>query len=101
MCKIPSRRCYQRGCRGPACTDANTQYLRRYRSAIKAGRPVLGAHVANTEAARVIAALLAEGFRKAQIAAWLGYVKRELRLRARVTVRTTLRLRVIQRRICG
>jgi len=99
------RRTYQRGCRCAACTTVNTAYSAQYRQAARAGRPPLGAHVAGTEAARVIAALVAEGYRKGQIAAWLGHRRLVLHWRvvngkaAGVTVRTVLRLRAIQRRI--
>lgn len=101
------RRTYQRGCRCPACTDANRQYSARYRAARRAGRPLLGAHVAGTEAARVVAALVEEGFRKMQIGTWLGHRWPRLYFRvvrrgrvAGVTVRTVLRLRAMQRRVC-
>ena len=94
------RRTYQHGCRCAACTTVNTAYSAQYRQAARAGRPPLGAHVAGTEAARVIAALVAEGYRTGQIGAWLGH-RRQLHWRrgAGVTVRTMLRLRAIQRRI--
>jgi len=64
---------------------------------------VLGAHVAGAEAARLVAALLEEGYVKAQIATWLGHRWPVLHChrRDRVTLRTTLRLRVIRRRVCG
>lgn len=61
---------------------------------------MLGAHVAGTEAARIVAALLEEGYLKRQIAIWLGHRWPVLHLRPGVSVRTTLRLRVIQRRVC-
>lgn len=98
-----ARRRYQTGCRCPTCQAANTAYSARYRQARRAGRPVLGAHVAGTDAARVIAALLAEGYLKREIAIWLGHQRPLLQFRAGagVTVRTLLRLRVIQRRVCG
>lgn len=72
-----------------------------YRQRQRAGRPVLGAHVANTEAARLLAVLLQEGFLKAHIARWLGHRSRVLHWRpgARVTWRTTLRLRLLVRRV--
>jgi hypothetical protein len=97
------RRTYQRGCSCPRCTDANRQYSARYREARRAGRPLLGAHVPGTEAARIIGALVQEGYLKQEIAAWLGHQRRALQFRrgAGVTWRTTLRLRVIQRRVCG
>ena len=100
-----ARRFYQAGCRCPACTAANARYMTTYRAAQHAGRPVLGAHVAGTEAARVIAALVEEGFLKAQIATWLGHRWPLLhavdRRGGAVTLRTVLRLRAIQRRVCG
>jgi hypothetical protein len=98
-----TRRRYQTGCRCPACTTANTAYSAQYKQAARAGRPLLGAHVAGTEAARVIAALVDEGYPKSQIATWLGHRWPVLHWRrgAGVTVRTVLRLRVIQRRVCG
>jgi len=98
-----ARRTYQRGCRCRDCTTVNTAYMTRYRAAIRAGRPPLGAHVAATEAARVIAELIAEHYTPAQIATWLGHRWPVLQFRrgAGVTVRTVLRLRVIQRRMCG
>jgi hypothetical protein len=77
--------------------------MTRYRSAIRAGRPPLGAHVVATEAARVIAELIAEAYTPAQIATWLGHKWPVLQFRpgAAVTVRTVLRLRAIRRRLCG
>lgn len=70
---------------------------------MRAGRPPLGAHVAGTEAARVVAALLAEDYTKAQIATWLGHRWPVLHWRAGdgVTLRTTIKLRALQRRVCG
>ena len=64
---------------------------------------MLGAHVAGTEAARVIAALLEEGYLKREIATWLGHRWPVLQFHtgAGVTVRTVLRLRAIRRRVCG
>lgn len=61
---------------------------------------MLGAHVAGTEAARIVAALLEEGYLKRQIAIWLGHRWPVLHPRPGVSLRTTLRLRVIQRRVC-
>jgi len=74
-----------------------------YRRAIRVGRPPLGAHVAGTEAARVVAALVAEGYRLGQIGTWLGHARQFHRRRAGsgVTLRTTLQLRAILRRVCG
>jgi hypothetical protein len=100
------RRTYQRGCHCPGCTDANRQYSARYRQARRVGRPLLGAHVAGAEAARLIAALVQEGFLKREIATWLGHQWPVLHWggvhgkAAGVTVRTTLRLRAISRRVC-
>jgi len=97
-----TRRRYQiDGCPCAACRAANTAYGASYREARRAGRPLLGAHVASPEAARVIAALLEDGFPKTQIATWLGqpwlcYLRRP---GDRVTVRTLLRLRAVQRRV--
>lgn len=96
-----TRRRYQTGCRCASCSAANTAYSTAYRARRRAGRPVLGAHVAGTEAARVVAALLEEGYLKRQIACWLGHRWPVLQLRGRVTVRTVLRLRRIQRRVCA
>jgi hypothetical protein len=73
---------------------------------------VLGAHVAGTEAAAIVALLVDDGFLKYQIATWLGsHANRRWRSvqvaclvdgePAGVTVRTTLRLRAIERRVCG
>lgn len=103
VCNPPGRRRYQLGCRCDACTDANRQYSARYREARRAGRPPLGAHVAGREAARLIAALRAEGFTTAQIATWLGHLWPVLHWAAgaSVTLRTVLKLRAIQRRVCG
>lgn len=96
------RRSYQHGCSCSSCTAANTAYMAAYRRAQRAGRPVLGAHVAGTEAVRVVAALVDEGYSKVQIATWLGHRWPVLHFHAGedVTVRTTLRLRAIQRRVC-
>lgn len=105
MCNPPARRRYQLGCRCPACTDANRQYSARYRAARRAGRPPLGAHVSGREAARVIAALVAEGYLKAEIAIMVGHRWPVLHWRTRwrpgtrVTLRTVLLLRRIQRRL--
>jgi hypothetical protein len=51
----------------------------------------------------VIAELLAEGYRKRDIAKWLGHRWPVLHWRpgARLTWRTTLRLRAIARRVCS
>lgn len=55
----------------------------------------------------MIASLLEEGYLKRDIATWLGHQRPVLHWRrvngrpAGVTLRTTLRLRVIQRRQCG
>lgn len=51
----------------------------------------------------MIASLLAEGYLKREIGIWLGHRWPTLQFRAGagVTVRTTLRLRVLQRRACG
>jgi hypothetical protein len=97
------RRRYQLGDHSPACTDANRTYGARWREARRVGRPLLGAHVAGTEAARLIAALVQEGYLKREIATWLGHRWPVLHWRAGdgVTWRTTLRLRVITRRVCG
>lgn len=97
-----TRRCYQRGCRDARCTDANTRYMASYRAAYRRGRPPLGIHVAGAEAARILQALREEGFLRAEIATWLGYrwPTTPLPQPAGVTLRTVLRLRVIQRRLC-
>lgn len=93
------RRTYQHGCRCDACTAANRAYSTRYRQAHRVGRPPLGTHVPGTEAARVIAALLEEGYLKAEIATWLGHRCRVLHFSDGVTLRTTLKLRRLQRLI--
>lgn len=96
------RRTYQLGCRCAPCAAVNAQYSASYRAATRAARPPLGAHVAGREAARVVAALVDEGYTKAMIASWLGHRWRVLHWRrgAGVTLRTVLRLRLIQRRVC-
>jgi hypothetical protein len=98
-----TRRHYQKArCRCPRCTTANTQYSAHWNAARRTGRPFLGAHVAGREAARIVAALVADGYPKTQIAAWLGYRCRRLSRNytgAGVTVRTLLRLRAIERRV--
>lgn len=104
-----TRRRYQvDGCPCPLCAAANTAYIAIYRARQRAGRPVLGAHVAGTEAASVVAALVDEGFLKTQIVRWVSSSPRygwtllaRIRGGAGVTVRTTLRLRAIRRRVCG
>lgn len=79
--------------------------MTRYRAAIRAGRPPLGAHVVATEAARVVAELIAESYTKTQIAAWLGHRWPQIRggclvgRGAGVTLRTVLRLRAMHRRL--
>lgn len=74
-----------------------------YRQARKQGRPVLGTHLPGAEATRVLNALLEEGYLKAEIAAWLGHRHPWLHWHdpAGVTLRTVLRLRVIQRQRCS
>ena len=91
------RRTYQQGCRCLRCTDANTQYEARYRSACRVGRRPLGAHVAGRDVLRAIADLVANGFSKATIARALGYQTPRLQYADRVTVRTVLRIRRLQR----
>lgn len=86
---------------------ANTAYSKAYHQRLRTGRPVLGAHVDGTEAATIIAALIAEGFRKAHIAVWLGRRWRSHTQRPAlqwqndgcVTVRTMMKLRRILRRV--
>lgn len=97
------RRTYQHGCRCASCAAANTAYSASYRQARRAGRPPLGAHVAGTEVARLIAALREDGYTHAQIVAWLGYRGRVLHFRHRrsVTIRTLLRVRALVRRVTG
>jgi hypothetical protein len=93
-----TRRTYQDAhCRCPPCTAANTQYSADYRSGIRAGRPPLGAHVANLDVDRAIARLVTEGFSKATIARALGYQTARLQYRAGVTLRTVLRVRLLER----
>lgn len=72
-----------------------------YRAAKRARRPVLGTHVDGGEAGRLITALLEEGYLKKDIAVALGHKHPVLHWRAGagVTLRTTLRLRVIKRRV--
>lgn len=99
-----TRVCYQRlRCRCEPCTDANTAYMARYRDAQRHGRPVLGTHVPAAEASTLLRALLEEGFLKAEIARHLGHRWPVLHWHqpAGVTLRTTLRLRVISRRLCS
>jgi hypothetical protein len=73
--------------------------MRTYRSAIHSGRLPLGAHVAGTEAHRVIARLLIDGWTKAELAAQLGHRRRRLQYAAVVTLRTTLALRRLHRQL--
>lgn len=104
MDKYPhgTRRRYQIDrCPCAPCKAANTAYHVAYRAKAKAGRPVLGTHTDGKEATRIVAALVEEGFLKRQIAIALGHRWPMLHLRDRVTVRTTLRLRVIERRLCA
>lgn len=102
------RRTYQCGCRCPACTAVNRQYSAQYRAARRADCPPLGARVAGTEAARIVVALLEEGYLKREIATWLGHRWPALHWRimrsrvagfetmtTRVTVRTVLKLRAL------
>jgi hypothetical protein len=100
------RRSYQCGCACPACLAANAAYSRRYRAAQRAGRPVLGAHAPAREALKVVRVLLAEGYRRADIARGLGRQPArpwpELtigRRGAAVTWRTVYRLKVLLRRL--
>lgn len=102
------RRTYQCGCRCRPCAEANRQYSAHYRAARRDGVPVLGARVAGTEAARIVVALLEEGYLKREIATWLGHRWPALHWRiirqrvagfetmtTRVTVRTVLKLRAL------
>jgi hypothetical protein len=94
------RRSYQAPhcCRCVACRAANTRYSARYRSAIHAGRRPLGAHVVGTEARRLVAALVEDGFPKTAIATALGLTREGLpQFGHGVTVRTILRLRRLRR----
>ena len=100
------RRTYQGGCPCPACRAANTAYSARYRQAQRAGRPVLGARAPAREALKVVKVLLAEGYRRADIARGLGHQPNrpwpELaigRQGAAVTWRTVYRLRAFLRRV--
>lgn len=100
------RRTYQCGCACPACTAANRQYSARYRAAQRAGRPVLGARAPAREALRVVARLLDEGYRRADIARGLGHQPNRpwpelaiARQGAAVTWRTVYRLRAFLRRV--
>jgi hypothetical protein len=93
-----TRRGYQiLRCPCDACKTANRRYSAGYRSAIRIGRPPLGAHVAGPEASRLVDALVTEGWSKAAIAHALGYPSRKLQIRSGVTVRTLLRLRRLTR----
>jgi hypothetical protein len=100
------RRTYQQGCPCPACVAANTAYSRAYRAALRAGRPPLGAHAPTREAVTVVTALLAEGYRRWEIARGLGrrpdrpYPELTIgRHGAAVTWRTVYRLKVLRRRL--
>jgi hypothetical protein len=100
------RRTYQGGCPCPACLAANAAYSRRYRAAQRAGRPPLGARVPAREALRAIARLVAEGYRRADIARGLGRHPDRAhpdlnigRHGAAVTWRTVYRLKVLVRRV--
>lgn len=100
------RRCYQAGCRCAPCQAANTAYTRQYRERQRAGRPVLGAHVAGREAVRIVATLEAEGLTRSDIARGLGHQPDrswpELAIArdgAAVTWRTLYRLRRLLRHL--
>lgn len=97
------RRTYQRGCTCPACTAANSAYSRRYRAAQRAGRPVLGARVGSREAVRLVAVLVTEGYRRADLARGLGHRPTRrwptLTIGAVCTWRTLYRLRALLRRL--
>jgi hypothetical protein len=100
------RRSYQCGCACPACLAANAAYSRRYRAAQRADRPVLGARAPARAALTIVAQLLAEGYRRADIARGLGRRPArpwpELsigRRGAAVTWRTVYRLKVLLRRL--
>jgi len=93
-----TRRTYQDDhCRCFACTAANNSYQSDYRAGIRAGRPPLGAHVANLDVDRAIARLVTEGFSKARIARALGYHYPWLQYGAGVTWRTVYRLQRLER----
>jgi hypothetical protein len=68
-----------------------------YRSAVRVGRPPLGAHVAGAEVDDAIAALVAADYTKAAIATALGLTTRRLQYSRRVTLRTVLRIRRLVR----
>lgn len=91
------RRAYQVGCRCLACAAANTAYSASYRAALRRGRPPLGAHVTGRDVQRLVVSLVADGWTRAAIAIALGHTTPRLQYRARVTVRTQLRIRRLQR----
>ena len=90
-----TRRGYQvTGCHCDRCRAANTAYTQRYRALARAGRSVLGAHVAAADVARAIADLVDEGYTRAQIAGALGYAGRRLQVPRTVGAAVTLRTRI-------
>jgi hypothetical protein len=100
------RRTYQQGCTCGPCRAANAQYSAAYRAAQASGRPVLGARTAGQDALRLVARLLAEGYRRADIARGIGHQPDRAwpeltvgRHGAAVTWRTVYRLRVLLRRL--
>lgn len=72
-----------------------------YRTARRARRPVLGTHVDGKEAAQILTRLIDEGYSRGDIARALGHQWPVLHWKrgAGVTLRTTLALRVLLRRV--
>jgi hypothetical protein len=88
------RRTYQHGCHCEVCRAANTAYQASYRAAARAGRRVLGAHVAAADVARAVASLVDEGYTRAQIAVALGCRCRRLQVPRSAGAAVALRTRI-------
>jgi hypothetical protein len=92
-----TRKHYQKGCTCLPCRAANATYQDQYRAAYRKGRPPLGAHIKGTEAHALIRALLTEHWTRGMIARQLGQRWPVLQYHDGVTLRTTLKLRILVR----
>lgn len=67
-----TRKCYQAGCRLPSCKRAEANYRRHHRAELCRGRLPDGCRVNARATWRLINRLLKVGYKKHQIAAFLG-----------------------------
>jgi hypothetical protein len=92
------RRTYQDGCSCTPCRAAEAAYRADLRRRRVLGRTPLGAHISAVEAWRKIRAMKREGYRLAELAAYLGLKSRIPRLQPdRITVRNHVKVRRLYR----